>query len=191
MLQATPEKADASDKDVRPENVIADGFVKIAAYQDIRAMAMYGREIILSFVGAVTGFVLPVMYAWLGACAAILRKIKIECETSRFHPEYSKVANRSHVTCAIIVGIAIGLFSDLVHGGQNISPLGVAFVAGYASDKFFYFVERLVDVIFPARPVNARSTQANDRDSAKTGTSSGPRMSNPSTAELVNAARPT
>ncbi|TDN62611.1 hypothetical protein [Paraburkholderia sp. BL10I2N1] len=190
MLQATSEMADASGNAVRPESVIADGFVKIAAYQDIRAMALYGREIILSFVGAITGFVLPVLYAWLGACAAILRKIKIECETSRFHPEYSKVANRSHVTCAIIVGIAIGLFSDLVHGGQNISPLGVAFVAGYASDKFFYFVDRLVDVIFPARSVSTRGIQASDRNSAQTGTSSGTRMHDPSTAGLVNAARP-
>lgn len=164
MLQ--PVINEGKDKDidysVHPEGVIKDGFIKIAAYQDIRAMALYGREIILSFVGALTGFVLPVVYAWLGACAAILRKIKIECETSRFHPEYSKVANRSHVTCAIIVGIAIGLFSDLVQGGKNISPLGVAFVAGYASDKFFYFVDRLVDVIFPSRQTGSGSVATDD-----------------------------
>jgi hypothetical protein len=133
------------------EDAVHEGFQKIAAYQDIRAMAMYGRDIVLSLVGAVTGFVLPVLYAWLGACAAILRKIKSETETSTFHPEYSKVANRSHITCAVIVGIAIGLFSDLVQGGKNISPLAVAFIAGYASDKFFYFVDRLVDAIFPGR----------------------------------------
>lgn len=94
------------------EDAVQEGFQKIAAYQDIRAMAMYGREIVLSLVGAVTGFVLPVLYAWLGACAAILRKIRVESETSTFNPEYSTVANRSHVTCALIVGIAIGLFSD-------------------------------------------------------------------------------
>ncbi|MFC0397900.1 hypothetical protein [Paraburkholderia rhizosphaerae] len=139
------------DETLAPENVVDEGFQKIAAYQDIRAMAMYGREIVLSLVGAVTGFILPVLYAWLGASAAILRKIRIETETSTFHPEYSKVANRAHITCAVIVGIAIGLFSDLVQGGKNISPLAVAFIAGYASDKFFYFVDRLVDVIFPAR----------------------------------------
>ncbi|CAB3745698.1 hypothetical protein [Paraburkholderia humisilvae] len=139
------------DQTLAPENVVDEGFQKIAAYQDIRAMAMYGREIVLSLVGAVTGFILPVLYAWLGASAAILRKIRIETETSTFHPEYSKVANRAHITCAVIVGIAIGLFSDLVQGGKNISPLAVAFIAGYASDKFFYFVDRLVDVIFPAR----------------------------------------
>jgi hypothetical protein len=169
ILQASAPEIEQDNDAVRPETVIDDGFIKIAAYQDIRAMAVYGREIILSFVGALTGFVLPVFYSWLGACAAILRKIKVECETSRFHPEYSKVANRSHVTCAIIVGIAIGLFSDFVQGGKNISPLGVAFVAGYASDKFFYFIDRLVDVIFPTRTMARSEAPRSDRSGEKAG----------------------
>ncbi|WP_116123641.1 hypothetical protein [Paraburkholderia sp. BL6669N2] len=189
MLQPVVNEGKDKDKDddfsLHPEGVIKDGFVKIAAYQDIRAMALYGREIILSFVGALTGFVLPVVYAWLGACAAILRKIKIECETSRFHPEYSKVGNRSHVTCAIIVGIAIGLFSDLVQGGKNISPLGVAFVAGYASDKFFYFVDRLVDVIFPSRQAGSGPVATDERSTTATVTYSGLPVSGAAFAEQV------
>jgi hypothetical protein len=165
MLQPQSDQGDNSNAAVHPESVIQDGLVKIAAYQDIRAMALYGREIILSLVGAITGFVLPVVYSWLGACAAILRKIKIECETCQYHPQASKVAYRSHVTCAIIVGIAIGLFSDLVQGGRNISPLGIAFVAGYASEKFFYFVERLVDVMFPAQSPSAGAHPPKESDS--------------------------
>lgn len=51
---------------------VGHGFQKIAMYQDICAMALYANDIILSVVGAVTGFLLPVLYAWLGACAAIL-----------------------------------------------------------------------------------------------------------------------
>jgi hypothetical protein len=142
-----------------PENDVDEGFQKIATYQDIRAMAMYGRDIILSFVGMATGFVLPVLYAWLGACAAILRKINAECRSNLFHPETSKVANRSHVTCAIIVGIAIGLLSDLIEGGKSLSPLAIAFIAGYASNKFFYFVDRLVDTLFPTRSSDAPITR--------------------------------
>jgi hypothetical protein len=142
-----------------PENDVDEGFQKIATYQDIRAMAMYGRDIILSFVGMATGFVLPVLYAWLGACAAILRKINAECGSNLFHPETSKVANRSHVTCAIIVGIAIGLLSDLIEGGKSLSPLAIAFIAGYASNKFFYFVDRLVDTLFPTRSSDAPITR--------------------------------
>jgi HAMP domain-containing protein len=145
------EKDGQKNESLNPENDVDEGFQKIAAYQDIRAMAMYGRDIILSLVGIVTGFVLPVLYAWLGACAAILRKINVECASNTFHPENSKVANRAHVTCAVIVGIAIGLLSDLIEGGKSLSPLAIAFIAGYASNKFFYFVDRLVDSLFPTQ----------------------------------------
>jgi hypothetical protein len=99
----------------------------------------------------VTGFLLPVLYAWLGACAAILRQLSADSAANTFHPEHSKVANRAHVTSAIIVGISIGLFSKLLEGGKEVSPLAIAFVAGYASDKFFFFVDRLVAAMFPPR----------------------------------------
>jgi hypothetical protein len=153
-----------------PEDTVNQGFQKIAVYQDIRVMAVYARDIILSVVGAVTGFLLPILYAWLGACAAILRQLRTETSASMFHPEHSKVANRSHVTTAVIVGIAIGLFSDLLHGGTETSPLAIAFVAGYASDKFFEFVDRLVESIFPSdissRRKNWRTGTAEDKSEA-------------------------
>jgi hypothetical protein len=51
----------------------------------------------------------------------------------------------------VIVGISIGLFSELLQGGKEFSPLAIAFVAGYASDKFFAFIDRIVSAIFPTR----------------------------------------
>lgn len=153
-------------------DAVQQGFQKIAVYQDIRAMALYANDIILSIVGAVTGFMLPVLYAWLGACAAILRQLSAESAASTFHPEHSKVANRAHVTSAVIVGISIGLFSGLLEGGKNISPLAIAFIAGYASDKFFYFVDRLVGAMFPPRVDHvdhaARRPPGASKDTAKT-----------------------
>jgi len=121
-------------------------------------MAMYVRDIILAFVGAVTQFLLPILYASLGACAAILRQLSADCSANMFHPEHSKVTNRSHVMTAIIVGISIGLFSDLVDDGKKVSPLAIAVVAGYASDKFFHYLDRLVESLFPSRaPTTAAS----------------------------------
>jgi hypothetical protein len=140
----------ADKKKMIPQDAVNHGFQKIAVYQDIRAMATYARDIILVSVGSITGFLLPVLYAWLGACAAILRQLKTDTAACLFHPEYSKVANRAHVTTAVIVGISIGLFSNLLQAGTEISPLAIAFVAGYASDKFFEFVDRLVHAIFPS-----------------------------------------
>ncbi|MBP0590232.1 hypothetical protein J8I87_11010 [Paraburkholderia sp. LEh10] len=141
----TPDK-----KAMIPDDTVKQGFQKIAIYQQIRATANYARDNILTFVGMTTGFILPILYAWLGATAAILRKLRDDTAACLFHPEYSKVANRSHVTTAVIVGISIGLFSDLVHGGKELSPLAIAFVAGYASDRFFQFVDRLVQALFPS-----------------------------------------
>jgi hypothetical protein len=150
-LLASPHAEPGEKHPPPPEDAVAQGFQKIAVYQDIRAMALYVNDIILSIVGAVTGFMLPVLYAWLGACAAILRQLSADSAANTFHPEHSKVANRAHVTSAVIVGISIGLFSKLLEGGKEISPLAIAFIAGYASDKFFFFVDRLVGAIFPAR----------------------------------------
>jgi hypothetical protein len=146
----TPDKT----KEMIPEDAVNHGFQKIAVYQDIRAMATYARDIILAFVGSITGFLLPILYAWLGACAAILRKLRADTVACLFHPEYSKVANRAHVTTAVIVGISIGLFSNLIHGGAEFSPLALAFVAGYASNKFFEFIDRLVNSMFPSSGAN-------------------------------------
>ena len=143
----------SSDKRrVIPEDTVNQGFQKIAIYQQIRATAKYAQDNILTFVGMMTGFVLPILYAWLGADAAILRKLRDDTAACLFHPEYSKVANRSHVTTAVIVGISIGLFSDFVQEGQTLSPLAIAFVAGYASDRFFQFIDRLVQTLFPSEP---------------------------------------
>jgi hypothetical protein len=51
----------------------------------------------------------------------------------------------------VIVGISIGLFTEILQGGKEFSPLAIAFVAGYASDKFFAFIDRIVSATFPAR----------------------------------------
>jgi hypothetical protein len=125
-------------------------------------MATHDRDINLAFVGAITRFLLPVMYARLGACAAILWQLGAESSASLFHPEHSKVSYRAHITSAAIVGISIGLGSEILHGSKEFSPLAIAFVAGYASDKFFAFIDRIVSAIFPARvPARHETAAAN------------------------------
>jgi hypothetical protein len=151
LLAIGPMDQAGASKSWRPEAAVEQGFQKIAVYQDIRAMATHDRDVNLAFVGAITSFLLPVLYAWLGACAAILRQLSAESSASVFHPQHSKVAYRAHITSAVIVGISIGLFTGILQGGKELSPLAIAFVAGYASDKFFAFIDRIVSAIFPAR----------------------------------------
>jgi hypothetical protein len=150
-LLARPERKVGDTAIPSERDAVDQGFEKIAVYQDIRAMALYANDIIPSVFGAVTGFVLPVRYACLGASASILRQLTADSSSNTFHPEHSKVANRAHMTSAVIVGIYIGLFSKLLEGGKDISPLALSFMAGYASDKFFYSVDPLVGAIFPPR----------------------------------------
>ncbi|KLU21419.1 hypothetical protein EOS_36250 [Caballeronia mineralivorans PML1(12)] len=151
LLATGPMDQASTSKSWRPEAAVEQGFQKIAVYQDIRAMATNDRDVNLAFVGAITSFLLPVLYAWLGACASILRQLSAESSASLFHPEHSKVAYRAHITSAVIVGISIGLFTEILQGGKEFSPLAIAFVAGYASDKFFAFIDRIVSATFPAR----------------------------------------
>jgi hypothetical protein len=62
------------------------------------------------------------------------------------------------------VGIAIGLLSDLIEGGKSLSPLAIAFVAGYASNKFFHFIDRLVDSLFPTQVSNEDPSKQRSTD---------------------------
>jgi hypothetical protein len=73
---------------------VNQGFEKIAAYQDIRAMAMRARDFNVAFVGSAVGFLLPFFYALLGANAAVLRQLHVETRNSTFHPEHSKIEKR-------------------------------------------------------------------------------------------------
>jgi hypothetical protein len=162
MLASGPMDQAGTNPSWRPEAIVEQGFQKIAVYQDIRAMATHDRDINLAFVGAITRFLLPVMYARLGACAAILWQLGAESSASLFHPEHSKVSYRAHITSAAIVGISIGLGSEILHGSKEFYPLAIAFVAGYASDKFFAFIDRIVSAIFPARvPARHETAAAN------------------------------
>lgn len=148
---------------ITPEAGVEQGFSKIAVYQVIRAMAMHEMDFTVSLAGSITAFILPVGYAMLGACAAILRQLRSDTSKSMFHPEHSKIANRSHMTCAVIVGITIGLFANFMEGGKEASPLAIAFIAGYASDRFFLFVDRLIETLFPTAGRTEETNRSNQK----------------------------
>jgi hypothetical protein len=133
----------------RPEIDVQEGFQKIAAYQDIRAIALLLRDTATGFGGAAVAFLLPVLYSLLGAYAYILRQLKARSADKTFHPQISKFANRAHIATALVVGITIGLFTNLLQGTKDASPLALAFIGGYGADKFFEFIERIVKAILP------------------------------------------
>jgi hypothetical protein len=73
-------------------SITAEGFQKLATYQDIRAFARQTQQMNLVIYGAVTAYVLPIAYALLGAYAFGLRIMAAQTGTKTYQPSYSNRA---------------------------------------------------------------------------------------------------
>ena len=115
---------------------------RIQVYQDARS---FGQEVIDDvsvFYGAMTTCILPMLYALLGTCAYLLRSFSQEMRTRTFIPSHSDSAR---FLIAAIAGGVVGLFNNFtVTEGASVPPLALAFVAGYAVEVFFTFLEGFV-----------------------------------------------
>jgi hypothetical protein len=130
-------------KAIGPEDAVDDGMRKLAVYQDIRAMAQNAERTSDIFWGAVTSYLLPVLYAVLGALAYILRESAAQISSRTFDPANARYSNRTRLIIALIVGSVIGLFGSVWKTQVgSASPLAVAFLAGYAADAFFSFLDK-------------------------------------------------
>jgi hypothetical protein len=117
---------------------------KIHVYQDIRYFAQNNREVASLFYGAIANHVLPMLYALLGSCAYLARNLELQLKEGTF-----AVADRHvvHFLIAGIGGLIVGLFTGFSTGQTTtLSPLGIAFLAGYAVDVFFSFLENLIQM---------------------------------------------
>ena len=121
-------------------SITDQGFVKLAAYQDIRAFARQTQQMNMVIYGAITAYVLPVAYALLGACAFVLRNVAAQTGTKTYQPSYS---NRARLIIALIAGTVVGLFNNFTQG-VSVSPLAIAFLVGYAVEVFFSFLDAFV-----------------------------------------------
>jgi hypothetical protein len=112
---------------------------KTPTYQDVRVYATAVQDDISLLWGAVGNFILPMLYALLGACASVLRAFTEQLKARTFAPTY---ATPARFVIAAIGGGVVGLFSNFTIG-QNLSlpPLALAFLVGYATDIFFSFLE--------------------------------------------------
>ncbi len=111
---------------------------KTTLYQEIRDYANAVTTNVALVWGAIGNIILPVLYALLGACAAVLRAFTLQLSTRTFAPTYAAPA-RFYI--AGIGGGVIGLFNNVLGQNLSISPLALAFLVGYATDIFFSFLE--------------------------------------------------
>jgi len=123
---------------------------KVEFYQDVRFYASRTQETAQLIYGAVAASILPALYALLGACASLLRTFADQTRARTF---VASEANRARFLIAAIAGLVIGLFSNFtLQQGGSLSPFGIAFLVGYASDAFFSFLDTTLTTV--SKPKN-------------------------------------
>jgi hypothetical protein len=118
---------------------------RVCVYQRVRYYAQSTEENATLFSGAVAAGILPVLYALLGAGAYMLRRLESQLRARTF-------INESHsprFITAAIAGAVVGLFN--FGQGVSVSPLALGFLAGYAVDVFFTFLESMIQTFGKGR----------------------------------------
>jgi hypothetical protein len=118
---------------------------RICVYQRVRYYAQSTEENATVFIGAVAAGILPVLYALLGAGAYVLRRLESQLRSRTFINE----THSPRFITAAIAGAVVGLFN--FGQGVSVSPLAVAFLAGYAVDVFFTFLESIIQSLSKGR----------------------------------------
>ena len=83
----------------------------------------------------------------LGACAYALRSLSRQILAKTYTPTYADFAR---IIIAVIVGLVVSLFNNFTQG-ISLSPLAVAFLAGYAVEIFFSFLDAFLETLKKVR----------------------------------------
>jgi hypothetical protein len=122
-----------------------------------------------SVLGIYTGYVLPMMFALLGTLIGAFRAILNKISNSSLAPR-DMVGMLLGIPAGLVAGVAIGLFlspsTTPVQGAGSVATTftltasGLGFLAGYASQSFFNYLDNLVGTVFPgsSTPVARGST---------------------------------
>jgi|RhiMetdeSRZDD1v2_1073273.scaffolds.fasta_scaffold114644_2 hypothetical protein len=107
-----------------------------------------------------SGYLLPILYGLLGACAFVLRKLSDEIDKWTYAYD-ARVRYTLRLNIGLLAGLAVGWFLKPSTGDPSmasLSPLALAFVAGYGSELFFVFLDKLVNAFAPAGGADTRTT---------------------------------
>lgn len=118
--------------------------------QDEQNQVMKGQlDLILAMLA---GYLLPMMYGLLGACAFVLRKLSDEIDKFTYAHD-ARVRYSLRLNVGLLSGLAVGWFIKPGTGSDatlvSLSPLALAFIAGYGSDLFFAALDKIVQAFAP------------------------------------------
>jgi hypothetical protein len=106
-----------------------------------------------------SSYLLPMLYGLLGACAFVLRKLSDPVDKLTYAHD-ARVRYSLRLTIGLLTGLAVGWFIKPGSGDTSLvslSPLALAFVAGYGSDLFFAALDKIVQAFAPSN-ATSRST---------------------------------
>jgi hypothetical protein len=126
---------------------------QVRAYQYIRDFALGLCKIDSLIDAGISTYLLPTIYALLGAFLYSLRMYSRLIRRKEFLP---CVAHSARYFIAAIAGLVVGLFGSLLPAGTALPPLAVAFLVGYAVEAFFSRLDELIRKLKGA-DANARS----------------------------------
>src|SRR5262249_32659093 len=109
-----------------------------------------------------SGYLLPMLYGLIGACAFVLRKLSDEIDKLTYAHD-ARVRYTLRLNIGVLTGLAVGWFLKPGVGDPfltSLSPLALAFVAGYGSDLFFLCLDKIVQAFTPAGGANTMITTA-------------------------------
>src|SRR3954466_15814246 len=93
-----------------------------------------------------SGYLLPMLYGVLGACAFVLRNLSDEIDKLTYAND-TRVRYSLRLNIGLLSGLAVGWFIKPTAGDATLvtlSPVALAFIAGYGSDLFFVFLDKIV-----------------------------------------------
>jgi hypothetical protein len=134
-------RSDGVDPKTNTAIITEQGMYQIELYQAIRDYAQDEASFYKEFLGALSVYMLPVLYGLLGASLWEIRSASCRNCGS---PALEFVDRSSRFVMAAIAGIALSVVGTLVPNQGLLSPAALAFLFGYSVDVFIVRLDRII-----------------------------------------------
>jgi hypothetical protein len=136
------EGIDAATRDATYREIISQIYTNIIVDQQMVELSLEGSK---STIAILNQYILPLLYGVLGSLAYTLRALSIEIQNVTF-TRGSDIRYSLRWPLGMLAGITVGLFFDpaKLSGLAAITPLGLAFLAGYGVELVFTGLDKLV-----------------------------------------------